>query len=102
MVKVLGVQKTIKELNNKVSKTIKKSVEAEVRSIVSDLKAATPVDTGRARDWWNSDSKSIYNEVEYIDKLNAGSSRQAPSFFVESTILSHGSVTPSGIIVRNK
>jgi hypothetical protein len=74
---------------------------AKALELVEKLKAATPVDTGRARDGWKYDGKSISNDVEYIDELNRGSSTQAPSHFIERTIMEDASVSPNGTIVTN-
>jgi len=81
------------------------------RTIFSDLVAATPSDTGRARASWNmddtgseselppgnyaypqmpnvpkSDNVFIYNTAEYIVFLNNGHSQQAPSMFIELAV----------------
>lgn len=71
-------------------------------SIVKRLADATPVDTGEAAAGWSHNGKQITNDVEHIERLNEGSSQQAPSFFVEKTVLSHKGVTPSGTIVRSE
>jgi hypothetical protein len=73
--------------------------DIELVKLVSALKAATPVDTGRARDGWHTENGKIINNVEYIDELNAGSSAQAPSHFIEKTLLSFSEVQPNGVIV---
>jgi hypothetical protein len=69
--------------------------------LVEKLKAATPVDTGNARDGWEYDGKSIRNDVEYIDALNSGTSTQAPAHFIERTIMEDASISPNGTIVTN-
>lgn len=58
-----------------------------------DLKLATPVDTGRARNGWISTIPTIpfqpgivENNVEYLGKLNDGHSKQAPKLFIESVV----------------
>ncbi len=68
--------------------------------MVEALKEATPIDTGAARDGWRVEGDRIVNDVEYIDELNAGSSTQAPTHFVERTVLSHPGVKANGTIVR--
>lgn len=52
------------------------------------LIAATPVDTGNARAGWKVVGNQIINDVDYIDRLNEGTSKQAPAHFIEQTILS--------------
>ncbi|WP_430435843.1 hypothetical protein [Oceanibaculum nanhaiense] len=54
--------------------------------LLQELRAATPVETGRAREGWRRDATGIRNEVPYVARLNAGSSRQAPAGFVEAAI----------------
>lgn len=72
------------------------------KQLVDALKAATPIDTGRARAGWALTLDGIENPVEYIDKLNIGTSKQAGPYFIERTLLRHEGVHPSGIIVRRK
>ena len=55
-------------------------------SLLGELRAATPVETGRAREGWRRDATGIRNDVPYVGRLNAGSSRQAPGGFVEAAI----------------
>ena len=80
--------------------TVKATVEVEKKKLklIDDLKRNTPVITGKARDGWQSTSRGIENNVDYIDKLNGGSSQQAPAFFIEKTLLSDPEVRPNGII----
>ena len=72
----------------------------EAHAIVEELRAATPVRTGRARDGWSwlqlkNGNIVIVNEVEYIAALNAGTSRQAAAHFIESILLAHGKASGS-------
>lgn len=73
-----------------------------MKKLVQELKEATPVDKGTARDAWRIEGNSIVNDVPYIDKLNSGSSEQAPNHFIEKTVLSVAGVLPNGTIVRSK
>ncbi len=62
-----------------------------VLQAVLQLKANTPVATGRAQKGWESrltsaDVAQIKNDVPYIGVLNDGHSKQAPSYFVETTL----------------
>ena len=76
-------------------------LEKEVKEdLIVSLKRATPVDTGNARDGWKLENDKIVNNVEYISRLNNGSSQQAPQFFIEKVVLSEPRVTPRGSIVR--
>lgn len=73
-----------------------------LHKLVDELKAATPVDTGVARDGWEIEDGKIVNKVDYIDDLNSGSSTQAPSHFIERTLLAHQGVHANGTIVHSK
>lgn len=55
-------------------------------SLLGELRAATPVETGQARGGWRLTETGLRNEVPYVGRLNAGSSRQAPAGFVEAAI----------------
>ena len=90
------------ELLSEVEAASEKEVPKRKSQLVAALKAATPVDTGEARDGWHITKNGISNDVEHIETLNQGTSQQAPSYFVEKTLLSHRDVHPSGIIVRRK
>lgn len=72
-----------------------KKLEPLAAVIVEKLEAATPVDTGEARDAWSSHktgstSFEVTNTAEHIVFLNAGTSQQAPAYFIESIALQHG------------
>jgi hypothetical protein len=100
---ISGIESTIKELNNKLLGLNSKST---AERLVNQLKEVTPVDTGAARDSWrvvSSGNKSqITNDKDYVKELNAGSSKQAPSHFIEATILSNKDLIPNGNIVSYK
>lgn len=68
---------------------------------LAELEAATPVDTGRAAAGWtyrlDGDTVVLENDVAYVRLLNAGSSQQAPAFYIENIVLKYGK--PSGSIV---
>jgi hypothetical protein len=102
MIKVSNVQKTIQRLKIDFEKETLKRVGDKTKSVVEALKLATPVDTGEARDGWRIEGKNIVNDVSHISQLNEGSSTQAPSNFVEKTVLSQEGVRPSGTIVVYK
>jgi hypothetical protein len=82
-----------------VKSKIEKEKIAETNKLVEALKEATPVDTGRARDGWKVVDGNITNDVPYIDELNGGSSKQAPQYFIERTLLSHIGIEANGVIV---
>lgn len=81
---------------------VKKAMAPKINTMVEALRAATPIDTGEARDGWRYEAGKIVNDVDHIDELNSGSSKQAPAHFIETSLLSHEGVRPSGIIVRSE
>jgi len=100
--KVSGISDVLKEIEFKKNYAFKTQQKRIINQITQDLKRETPVDTGKARDGWYSTSDSIENDVEYIDELNTGTSQQAPTHFIERTVLLRPGVTPNGIIVTKK
>jgi hypothetical protein len=86
-----------KQLSNLKDQNLKeKGLEA-----LNELVENTPVDTGLAQASWSlsSDGKTITitNNQDYVKYLNAGSSKQAPSMFIEQVLLNYGK--PKGPIV---
>lgn len=102
MIKVRGVKETLRELEIKVAKQKDIALHKEIEKTLEELKAATPVDTGEARDGWYSTGHSIENDVEHINILNEGSSKQAPAHFIEQTIIKNPNLVVRGVIVREK
>jgi hypothetical protein len=90
------------DLSKELSKEGEKRKKIEMEKLVNSLRDATPVDTGRARAGWKVEENKIINDVEYIDELNAGSSKQAPSHFIERTLLANRNVSSNGTIVVPK
>jgi len=79
----------------KIKADIEQQFKKKTTKLVEDLKEATPVDTGLARDSWsleieNGTTAVISNSQDYIGSLNSGSSKQAPRYFIEKTILDNG------------
>lgn len=95
-IKIKQSNKFLKDFDDAVASARK----GRIPSLVAALRAATPVDTGNARDGWKSSGSTIYNEVDYIDNLNSGSSKQAPTRFIEKTLLAQDGVRPNGVIVK--
>jgi hypothetical protein len=115
-IKLLGVSETLKTNDKEFIQTINQLNIAQALETLSALKAATPVDTGRAKNSWILTDKEnrfidgrlsvantnlvgtasdtsitplyITNGTPYIESLNEGSSKQAPARFVEQTVLS--------------
>ncbi|AEI71226.1 hypothetical protein [EBPR siphovirus 1] len=89
------------DIKKEFAELLKPRVAKKIAQLIDDLKVATPVDTGKARDGWRRSGNSIVNDVEYIDDLNQGHSPQASAHFVEATVLKDRAVHPNGTIVRN-
>lgn len=104
-IKVQNVKQELSRLKRERSASRRAQAAVLVGAMTSDLKAATPVDTGHARDSWKVTTRpdgelDVENTAEYIQRLNEGSSQQAPARFVETTALKYG--TPYGTIVEVK
>lgn len=71
---------------------IRKDVQNIGDSLTAELKAKTPIDTGRARKGWRvrhtGNTFRVRNDVEHIGALNQGHSKQAKRGYVERTIRS--------------
>jgi hypothetical protein len=87
------------DLKKEFERSAEEKKDSEAHKIVQALRDHTPVDTGRARDGWAYRDGAIVNDVEYISELNSGSSKQAPSHFIEKTLLANNHVTPNGTLV---
>ena len=98
MIKIILKGDLLKEFDAKVAKQKSEKIE----KLVVALKEATPVDTGYAQSRWRREGNTIVNDAEYMTQLNGGSSQQAPSYFIEKTLLTQQGVNPSGTIVRPK
>lgn len=67
-------------------------VQGRIDLAVDLLRKVTPVDTGYARSRWRSrryllvPGGEITNDADYIVRLNQGSSKQAPKFFIEQAL----------------
>jgi hypothetical protein len=103
-IEIRGLEESFIELTNKIEEEGMKIVGNTSESLLSELVAATPIDTGRARSGWNlsknKDNIKIENDVPYINALNHGHSQQAPTHFVERIALKYGK--PLGAIVTVK
>jgi len=99
---VKNISEVLEEISKKKLEIISIKKEKIIQNLIEKLKSATPVDTGRARDGWIKNGDSIENNVPYIDYLNEGSSKQAPSHFIEKTLLAQPGIKPRGIIVKSK
>ena len=101
-IEIKGLDKCMQELKASYKREREKVVTPIIEKVVENIKAATPVRTGRARDGWHIENGNIVNHVPYIDDLNEGSSHKAPEFFVEKAALNTDYVEPNGQIVVYK
>ena len=100
-IRISGLETIRAQLRAEFATQVSSGEARIVNNVIDQLKGATPVDTGEARDGWHREGRDIVNNVDHIDALNSGSSQQAPSHFVEQTILKNADVLPNGIIVTN-
>ena len=101
----MSIEIELRRLNMRINEQISEELRKASASMIAELRAATPVDTGHARDSWSArvtgDNKVVVeNSVDYIEHLNEGSSKQAPAHFVERIALKYGK--PVGVIVEVK
>lgn len=98
--------KELDRVRKEIGKAVKDKLKQKALILKEKLAQATPVDTGNARAGWKLKQKDativIYNDVAYISQLNAGSSQQAPAFFIESTVASMDGLKTKGAIVNYK
>jgi len=110
---VTGRETLLRKITKKMEEVVLSTSENRVRILIEDLRLATPIDTGYARSQWTytvNDSNTsglaygvrtnflnlfnlsytVKNDAEYIVYLNQGSSKQAPKFFIEKTIIKNG------------
>jgi len=101
---VQGINETFRQLQLDAKDEGYSGTLKVVTVMTQALRNATPVDTGKARDGWGilpiGDDFKVYNNVEYIDKLNEGTSKQAPANFIETTVLLFAK--PLGMIVDHE
>lgn len=97
-----NIESEFKRINSDYQKEISKSHLRVSEQLEKELVTKTPIDTGLARSSWKREIKSnsidITNNIDYIQYLNEGSSKQAPAYFIESTALKYGK--PLGTIVQ--
>lgn len=83
-------EKELEKAGKDIKKTINQAIKKTVFDAESELKARTPVDTGRARASWQTTQAENYyiisNNIDYIERLNNGYSKQAPANFVQHAL----------------
>lgn len=85
-ISITGVDAAIRGLNG----DLKRIVEAVAQEVYTQAKRATPVKTGNARRNWNKQvtqkGATVDNKVPYIERLEAGASKQAPRGIIGPTL----------------
>lgn len=108
-VRFTNVENAFRELREQLGDEVARAFDGRVLELAENLREATPVDTGTARDSWFVSATvpanftgevmaEIFNTTDYIDELNAGTSRQAPARFIETEVLRL--FEPGGVIVQ--
>jgi len=101
-VKLFNIESTLRDVANHFNTEADANLKKASVNIREELVSATPIDTGNARAHWNnvvkSDSVEITNDAPYIEALNNGHSKQAPSHYIEAIALKYG--TPLGVIAE--
>jgi len=99
---VVNFREELKRIEEEVFQLADASIFELIDFATLQLQIVTPVDTGEAREgWYNEKGRSITgtqvgalrNDVEHIEYLNRGSSKQAPKFFIEQTLLKIGIIS---------
>ena len=82
----IGVQITGTNIRSWLTDIVSKEKDALKSDYKSAVVPRTPIDTGKARSGWKTRTSEIRNDVDYIGKLQGGSSRQAPRGFVNQAL----------------
>jgi len=89
-----GIDQTFKSVLKQQTQITEQQMRRRLASMLVMLEASTPILTGYARSRWKIDGLyprfRVVNDASYIEYLNRGSSKQAPSFFIESIALRYG------------
>jgi len=99
--KLLNIKNEFMKLAGARKELSSRQAAVVVGVLKEDLVQNTPIDTGFARESWKVNKTdvghNVTNTAEYIERLNQGSSKQAPAHFIESVALKYG--RPEGTIV---
>jgi hypothetical protein len=83
---ITGIEGLRRELKNSLSQTLEDLAD----EVLLDARSNTPVRTGNAKRSWEKrvDKKNfqVENRVPYIERLEAGASRQAPKGIIGPTL----------------
>lgn len=102
---VINFEQEMQRIEEEVAALANAEIKELIEYGTQQLRVVTPVDKGRARRGWDYSFElgrrgkilggTIFNDVEYIDRLNKGHSKQAPSYFIEQTLSTIGLITPN-------
>jgi hypothetical protein len=99
---VINWEREMRRVEQEAMQIAEDDLIGKVEYATKTLREVTPVDTGKARASWRSNivvrngevaSAEITSDVDYMEYLNNGSSKQAPSFFIEQVLLRIGVLT---------
>lgn len=103
-ISIKNIEKEFEKILQKRNESVSLQSLKTVSKLKEELVNNTPVDTGLAKSSWiivkENQNHNIENNVDYIQYLNQGSSKQAPAYFIESIALKYG--VPAGSIVQIK
>jgi hypothetical protein len=90
---IQGVNKALRNAALEAEEIADDEIDQRIDFAVDLLRQITPIDTGYARARWRSKKflllpgGEISNDAPYINRLNQGSSKQAPALFIERALL---------------
>ena len=77
-------------LNKDLKRAVNEAVKDVAQEVFIDARGNTPVRTGNARSKWNkqltTEGFTVDNRVPYIERLEAGASKQAPKGIIGPTL----------------
>jgi len=103
-VEVVNFGREMERVRDEVRRLGNSSIKEKISHATKTLRIVTPVDTGEARLGWKSKhyrgldgytEGTISNDVDHIEFLNNGSSKQAPKYFIEQVLMTIGIITPN-------
>lgn len=85
-IRITGLDAVGRDLARTLSETVKQLAD----EVLVDARANTPVRSGNARRNWNKkvtkENFEVINRVPYIERLEAGASKQAPRGIIGPTL----------------
>jgi HK97 gp10 family phage protein len=85
-IRITGLDTIRRELSKTLEETIKKIAD----EVLVDARSNTPIKSGNARRNWNKkvtkENFEVSNKVPYIERLEAGASKQAPRGIIGPTL----------------